>query len=47
MINKDYKKIKNAIIEQKSALKAIKNNINAVELVMMNLSSRNYRRNAE
>lgn len=47
MIKKDYKEIKNAIIEWKSALKAIKSRINTMELVMMSLNSRICRRNAE
>ena len=40
MIKKDYKEIKNAIVEWKSALKAIKNRINTIELVMISLNCR-------
>lgn len=47
MIKKDYKEIKNAIIEEKSALKAIKSRINTIELVTMSLNSRICRRNAQ
>lgn len=38
MIKKDHKEIKNAIIEQKSALKAIKSRSNTIELAAMSLN---------
>lgn len=46
MIKKDFKEIKNAIIEYKSALKAIKSRINTIELVI-SLKPRICRKNAE
>lgn len=47
MIKKDYKEIKNEIIEQKFVLKVMKSRINIIEFLIMSLNFRIYRRNVE